>query len=95
MTASLPSKAALFGQEGELISLSVRTEAKLLEQLLETLASLDFPINPQLYHRPAHVLVEFPAYTSQVVKVQEALACNGFDAGCVGLCSALAQAKGV
>ena len=43
MTASLPSEPALFGREGELISLSIATEPRLLEELLEALASLDFP----------------------------------------------------
>ncbi len=73
MTASLPYQAALFGREGELISLSIATEPKLLEELLEALASLDFPVNPQLYHRTAEVLVEFPAYLNQVERVREAL----------------------
>jgi len=73
VTASLPYQAALFGREGELISLSIATEPKLLEELLEALASLDFPVNPQLYHRPAEVLVEFPAYSNQVEHVREAL----------------------
>jgi hypothetical protein len=79
MTASLPPEAALFGREGVLISLSVATEPKLLEELLEALAMLDFPVNPQLYHRPAQVLVEFPAYSSQVDQVREALLRQGFD----------------
>jgi len=73
VTASLPYQAALFGQEGELISLSIATDPKILEELLEALASLDFPVNPQLYHRPAEVLVEFPAYLNQVEHVREAL----------------------
>jgi len=81
MTASLPPEAALFGREGELISLSVATEPKHLEDLLEALASLDFPVNPQLYHRPAEVLVEFPAYSSQVERVREALVRQGFAGG--------------
>jgi len=81
MTASLPPEAALFGQQGELVSLSIVTEPKLLEDLLEALASLDFPVNPQLYHRPAQVLVEFPAYSSQVQQVSDALRREGFDAG--------------
>jgi hypothetical protein len=80
MTASLAPEAALFGREGELISLSLATEPKLLEDLLEALASLDFPVNPQLYHRPAQVLVEFPAYSSQVGKVRDVLLRQGFDA---------------
>lgn len=73
MTASLPYQAALFGREGELISLRIATEPKLLEELLEALASLDFPVNPQLYHQPTEVLVEFPAYSNQVERVREAL----------------------
>jgi len=42
----------LFGLEGELVSLRIRVEPKHLEDLLEALALLDFPVNPQLYHRP-------------------------------------------
>jgi hypothetical protein len=78
MTASLAPEAALFGREGELISLSIATEPKLLEDLLEALASLDFPVNPQLYHRPAEVYVEFPAYSSQIEQVRHALLGRGF-----------------
>jgi hypothetical protein len=81
MTASPPPEAALFGREGELISLTVSTEPKHLEDLLEALASLDFPVNPQLYHRPAEVLVEFPAYSSQVEQVRVALSRQGFSGG--------------
>jgi hypothetical protein len=81
MTASLhPSEAALFGREGELVSLSIATEPKLLEDLLEALASLSFPVNPQLYHRASQVRVEFPAYSTQVDQVRETLRREGFDA---------------
>jgi hypothetical protein len=79
MTVPLPSEAALFGREGELISLSIATEPKLLEDLLEALAALDFPVNPQLYHRPTEVRVEFPAYSKQVEQVRDALLRQGFD----------------
>ncbi len=79
MTASLPSETALFGREGELISLSIATEPRLLEELLEALASLDFPVNPQLYHRAAEVRVEFPAYSLQVERVRETLRREGFE----------------
>ncbi len=91
MTASLPPEAALFGQQGELISLSIATEPKLLEDLLEALASLDFPVNPQLYHRPAQVLVEFPAYSSQVERVRSSLLRQGFDASGIQVSRPLAQ----
>jgi len=94
MTASLLPEAALFGREGELISLSVATEPKHLEDLLEALASLDFPVNPQLYHRPAEVLVEFPAYSSQVEQVREALLRQGLAAGGIQVSRPLVRRQG-
>jgi len=93
MTASLPPESALFGREGELISLAIATEPKLLENLLEALASLDFPVNPQLYHRPAEVLVEFPAYSNQVEQVRDALLKQGFDAGGIQMSRPLSRAE--
>jgi hypothetical protein len=78
MTSPVPGETALFGREGELISLSIATDPKLLEDLLEALASLDFPVNPQLYHRPSEVLVEFPAYSRQIEQVRAALVGQGF-----------------
>jgi len=94
MTASLPPEAALFGRQGELVSLTVSTEPKLLEDLLEALAALDFPVNPQLYHRPAQVLVEFPAYSSQVEQVRDALLRQGFDASGIQVSRPLATGAG-
>ena len=93
MTASPLPETALFGREGELISLCIATEPKLLEELLEALAALDFPVNPQLYHRPAQVLVEFPAYSSQVEKVRDALLRQGFDAGGIQVSRPLVRAQ--
>ena len=91
MTASLPSEPALFGREGELISLSIATEPRLLEELLEALASLDFPVNPQLYHRAAEVRVEFPAYSLQIEQVRAALRREGFDWGTLAIYRAFAR----
>ncbi len=93
MTASLPPEAALFGREGELVSLTVTTEPKHLEDLLEALASLDFPVNPQLYHRPAEVLVEFPAYSSQVEQVRDALLLQGLAGGGIQVSRPLARGQ--
>jgi hypothetical protein len=89
MTASLPLEPALFGREGELISVSISTEPRLLEELLEALASLDFPVNPQLYHRAAEVRVEFPAYSLQIEQVRETLHREGFDSGNIEISPAL------
>jgi hypothetical protein len=63
----------LFGLEGELVSLRISVDPKHLEDLLEALALLDFPVNPQLYHRPGQVIVEFPAYSTRVAEVSNAI----------------------
>jgi len=63
----------LFGLEGELVSLRISVDPKHLEDLLEALALLDFPVNPQLYHRPGQVTVEFPAYSTRVAEVSSAI----------------------
>jgi hypothetical protein len=63
-----------------------------LESLLEALAQLTFPINPQIYHDAALIyrfpddheetesttLVEFPAYEAQLQAVRGALESCGF-----------------
>jgi hypothetical protein len=69
---------ALFGLEGELVSLRISVEPRLLEDLLEALARLDFPVNPQLYHRPAQVTVEFPAYSARLDEIRDTLQRHGF-----------------
>jgi hypothetical protein len=83
----------LVGSEGELVSVSIAVEARLLELLLESLAELHYPLNPQIYHdasvvrvfpdgqrdeEPATV-VEFPAYAAWLPAVRAALAGKGFD----------------
>jgi hypothetical protein len=65
--------------------------------MLEALALVDFPINPQIYHDAAMVyryadgrqetealtLVEFPAYEGRVAEVRRAIEAYGFDAECL------------
>ena len=38
------------GRDGELVQVRIATAPRLLEELLECLAVLSFPINPQIYH---------------------------------------------
>lgn len=85
----------LSGAEGELVSVTISIEPRFLESLLEVLARLDFPINPQIYHQAATVyvypdgrevsepatMVEFPAYAGRLPEIRQALARNGFDSG--------------
>ena len=94
---------SLRGAEGELVSMRIAVEPKLLEKLLDVLARLSFPINPQLYHNAATVsagldggrrtepatIVEFPAWAGQVAEVGGALTSAGFDAACSSIQSML------
>lgn len=81
--------------EGELVSATICVQPHLLEALLETLADVQFPINPQIYHNasvsrlhadgreevePA-TLVEFPAYSERLDEVRLVLQERGFDPG--------------
>ena len=92
MTAS-----ALCGREGTLVSVSISVDPRRLEFLLEALAQLSFPINPQIYHDAALIyrfpddreemrattLVEFPAYEAQIHQVVDGLESYGFDRDCL------------
>ncbi len=68
----------LAGSEGELVLIRIATEPRCLEELLDCLAGLPFPVNPQLYHGVPTV-VEFPAYAGKLASVSEALSLYGFD----------------
>ena len=85
--ADIPCRAPLLtGREGELIQVRVSTEPRLLEDFLECLASVPFPINPQIYHgRPT--IVEFPAYEQHLYEVRDALRTFGFDPSLVRVSS--------
>jgi hypothetical protein len=82
----------LSGSEGALLSVSVHVEPRRLEALLDALAQLDFPINPQIFHdaeviyiyadggeekQPA-TIVEFPAYEVRLMEIRRTLESNGF-----------------
>jgi hypothetical protein len=88
-----PIPAALAGSQGDLVSVSIHVDPRFLELLLEALAQVSFPINPEIYHEAALVyryadgreeteattLVEFPAYVGQLEEVRRGLAAYGFD----------------
>ena len=77
-----PSASVLCGSEGELVSVSISVNPRDLEALLESLASVDFPINPQIYHG-ARTTVEFPAYAGRLAQVDAAIAAVSSAAICV------------
>ena len=83
----------LSGQEGELVSVSVEVDPRALESLLEVLAQVTFPINPQIYHGPV-TIVEFPAYETRLEEVRRTLAHAGFDPNRLRCVSMLAKVAG-
>lgn len=98
-SAAEPASPSLSTGEGDLESVSISVEPRQLESLLEALAQVDFPINPQIYHDAALVysypdgsqrtepatLVEFPAYQARLPQVRAALAAYGFDPSIVSV----------
>ena len=83
----------LSSSSGALVSVSISVDKRHLESLLEALATIRFPINPQIYHDAVMVyrfadgreeteavtLVEFPAYAAQIGEVQRSLVAYDFD----------------
>src|SRR5271165_941888 len=83
-------KPALFGAEGELVLLRAAVDPRFLEELLDALAQLDFPVNPELHHRPGQVVVEFPAYDRHVEEVGKILRERGLEGLILQVCGVLA-----
>lgn len=74
----------LAGSDGELVSVHVTIEPRLLERLLDTLAHLDFPINPEIRHAAGpRTVVEFPAWSARVDAVRAAIIAAGLDSATV------------
>ena len=92
-----PVTPSLATAEGALVSISIHVEPPCLESLLEALALVSFPINPQIYHDAALVyryadgreetesipLVEFPAYEGRLDEVRCAVQAFGFPPDCI------------
>jgi hypothetical protein len=101
------SDLSLSSPEGSLVSISIRVAPRSLESLLEALAKVEFPINPQIYHEAEIVflhsdgreapalttLVEFPAYLRRLEEVYRALESEGFDRESVVVTSMLDQLR--
>jgi hypothetical protein len=79
MSVRLPNSeaASLSTSDGDLVLAVIYCDARLLEDLLECLAGLPFPVNPQIYHgQPTRI--EFPAYANQIPHMEIALSDAGF-----------------
>jgi hypothetical protein len=78
-STAVPATLPLLGSEGALVSVSISVEPLRLEALLDALARLDFPINPQIYHAAGPATeVEFPAYEKRLPEIRGLLEIYGF-----------------
>jgi hypothetical protein len=68
------STALTSREDGELWLVRLQVESRQLEDVLETLAALPFPVNPDLQHVGLKSIVEFPAYENRLATVTSALA---------------------
>jgi hypothetical protein len=104
--AAVPG-ASLSTSEGALVSISIHIRPRDLEALLEALARIAFPINPQIYHDAeivtlhsdgreeieATTVVEFPAYLGRLEEVHRALRAYGFARDAVHVTSMLDELR--
>ncbi|MDX2151707.1 MAG: hypothetical protein SFV54_13295 [Bryobacteraceae bacterium] len=92
-TVPVPQGFPLLGSaDGELVLARIRVAPRHLEDVLEALAMLSFPINPQIYHSTGpKTLVEFPAYSNRLTEVRDALTAEGFDGQALEVTSMLAS----
>ena len=106
-SATFVPERSLSSTEGALVSVSIRVDPRGLESLLEALAEVGFPINPQIYHQAEiafvragglteaaeTTLVEFPAYLGRVDEVYGALEAHGFERNSVLVTSMLEELR--
>jgi hypothetical protein len=99
---------ALETSDGPLVAVSIDVDARHLERLLEALAQLPFPINPEIIHNASVVyrdaagredarettLVEFPAYSDRIAEVRRVLEAAGFDPAAAQTTSMLEEIRG-
>ena len=89
------SPASIVGPEGELFTVTVSAEPRRLEALLDALASLSFPVNPEITHGSpgAPVSVGFPAFEVRLAEVRDALAPLGIGPGSIDARAVLLNAS--
>ncbi|MBK9166989.1 MAG: hypothetical protein IPM24_05930 [Bryobacterales bacterium] len=89
-----PDVPPFSGPAGELVSVTVSADPWDLEALLDALALLPFPVNPELHHPSgdddsALTRVSFPAYSRDLTAVREVLLRTGQDPGNVAVSAIL------
>lgn len=86
---------SLSGNDGELVSVRVSVDPRHLEKLLEVLAQVSFPINPEIYHQAgigyvypdgreevvSATMVEFPVFSHRLPEVRDVLKTSSLPPG--------------
>ena len=80
--SAFPLPSFLSGSEGELVSVRIAVHPRGLEDLLDCLAGLPFPVNPEIRHG-VPTTVECPAWASSLARVEDALRSAGFEADAI------------
>lgn len=78
---------------GELLAAEICITSRLLEELLEALASAPFPLNPELENAiPSGISkIHFPIYESQLSTLRDILVSAGFSASLLQVHSMAAE----
>lgn len=65
---------------GEMLAAEILSPPRLLEDILESLASALFPIDPEIYHSPSggRTVIRFSLFESQLPALREILLTAGF-----------------
>lgn len=82
----------LAGAEGELLCATLRVHPRDLEDLLETLARIPFPVNPEIRHGAPDTTVAFPLFSGRLPEVEAVLREGGFGGNALELRAILSPA---
>ena len=74
MAAEYASEFRVFGSERDAVTVRLSVAPHALEDLLDALAQLDFPVDPRIIHRTDLVCVEFTSSLCHAAQVEEAFA---------------------
>ena len=77
IAAEYASEFRVFGSETDAVTVRLSVEPHALEELLDALAHLDFPVDPRIIHRTDLVCVEFHSTLCHASQVEEAFGALG------------------
>jgi len=85
-----PVVSSLRGSGGELLRIRIAADARHLEDVLEAVAELPFPVNPEIQHGAHQSQIEFPAYSQWLDEIRTALESSGLSRDLVEVQTVLA-----